>query len=393
MCSVTRRTQAVLRLEVIKLSADLGSGRRDREDHPKVCRTLPRTRCDREDHPKVCRTLPRTRCDREDHPKVCRTLPRTLPRTRCDREDHPKVCRTLPRTLPRTRCDREDHPEVCRTLPRTLPRTRCDRETTPRTLPRTLPRTRCDIEDHPKVCRTLPRTRCDRETTPRSAGPSPGPGVTERPPRGTTVTGSDPQPPPGEPQPPPGDPQPPPGEPQPPPGDPQPPPGEPQPPPGEPQPPPGERAVAVLWSFGRSLAAVLPVYLAGCWGCSVLLVLLGLLLYVGWKQRRLEKLRRLRSAVELLDNERSVLRSKRDLPPWVNFPDVEKVEWLNKILHQAWPFVGQYLEKVLLETVAPAIRASSVHLQTLSFTKVNLGDKTGSSDVQVRSCMWRQGAT
>ncbi|KAG7257305.1 hypothetical protein CRUP_031807, partial [Coryphaenoides rupestris] len=45
------------------------------------------------------------------------------------------------------------------------------------------------------------------------------------------------------------------------------------------------------------------------------------------------------------------------------------------ILHQAWPFVGQYLEKVLLETVAPAIRASSVHLQTLSFTKVNLGDK------------------
>lgn len=46
-----------------------------------------------------------------------------------------------------------------------------------------------------------------------------------------------------------------------------------------------------------------------------------------------------------------------------------------QIIQQAWPFIGQYLEKLLVETVAPAIRASSIHLQTLSFTKVNIGDK------------------
>ncbi|KAG7249621.1 hypothetical protein CRUP_020762, partial [Coryphaenoides rupestris] len=39
------------------------------------------------------------------------------------------------------------------------------------------------------------------------------------------------------------------------------------------------------------------------------------------------------------------------------------------------PFVGQYLEKLLLETIAPAIRGSSSHLQTLSFTKVDMGNK------------------
>ncbi|KAM6925619.1 extended synaptotagmin-1 [Xenentodon cancila] len=104
------------------------------------------------------------------------------------------------------------------------------------------------------------------------------------------------------------------------------------------------------------------------------------MIYMGWKHSRLEKVMRLKSAMYLLDNEREfttekVFRAKRDLPPWVNFPDVEKVEWLNKILQQAWPFVGQYLEKLLVETIAPAIRASSIHLQTLSFTKVNLGDK------------------
>uniref|UniRef100_A0A3B4WTY7 Extended synaptotagmin 1 n=1 Tax=Seriola lalandi dorsalis TaxID=1841481 RepID=A0A3B4WTY7_SERLL len=150
--------------------------------------------------------------------------------------------------------------------------------------------------------------------------------------------------------------------------------------PALPNQPPSERAVGVLWSFGKCLGALVPVYLAGYYGFSISVVLFGLMIYMGWKHSRLEKVMRLKSAMYLLENEREfttekVFRTKRDLPPWVNFPDVEKVEWLNKILQQAWPFVGQYLEKLLVETIAPAIRASSIHLQTLSFTKVNIGDK------------------
>uniref|UniRef100_A0A8D3DLV6 Extended synaptotagmin-like protein 1a n=1 Tax=Scophthalmus maximus TaxID=52904 RepID=A0A8D3DLV6_SCOMX len=147
---------------------------------------------------------------------------------------------------------------------------------------------------------------------------------------------------------------------------------------------PSERAVSVLWSFGKCLAALLPVYLAGYYGFSISLVLFGLMVYMGWKHSRLEKMTRLKSAMYLLDHEREfttekAFRAKRDLPPWVRTMqphfDVEKVEWVNKILQQAWPFVGQYLEKLLVETIAPAIRASSLHLQTLSFTKVNIGEK------------------
>lgn len=52
-----------------------------------------------------------------------------------------------------------------------------------------------------------------------------------------------------------------------------------------------------------------------------------------------------------------------------------------QILQQAWPFIGQYLEKLLVETIAPAIRTSSIHLQTLSFTKVNIGDKVSERPV------------
>uniref|UniRef100_A0A674B8C9 Extended synaptotagmin 1 n=1 Tax=Salmo trutta TaxID=8032 RepID=A0A674B8C9_SALTR len=158
----------------------------------------------------------------------------------------------------------------------------------------------------------------------------------------------------------------------------------------QPPKPPGQHAVTVLWSFGKCLATLLPVYLAGYFGFSISLVLFGLMVYIGWKHSKNEKVMRLRSAMYVLENERAyttarAFMSKQELPPWVNFPDVEKVEWMNKILQQAWPFVGQYLEKLLVETIAPAIRASNTHLQTLSFTKVNLGEKVLTRVVGVKA--------
>ncbi|XP_060793413.1 extended synaptotagmin-1 [Neoarius graeffei] len=140
------------------------------------------------------------------------------------------------------------------------------------------------------------------------------------------------------------------------------------------------RAVSVLLSFGKCLGALLPVYLAGYFGFSLAVVLLGLAVFMGWQQHRDRKLQRLNSALYLQENEQDftttrVFKSIRELPAWVNFPDVEKVEWLNKILKQAWPFVGQYLEKLLVETITPSIRSSNAHLQTFGFTKVDLGDK------------------
>ncbi|KAK6321284.1 hypothetical protein J4Q44_G00082600 [Coregonus suidteri] len=144
--------------------------------------------------------------------------------------------------------------------------------------------------------------------------------------------------------------------------------------------PQGFDAVSVLWTFGKCLGALLPVYLAGYYRVSTSLLVFGLMVYTGWRYSREAKEARLRSAIHHYDNEQQytsmkMFKSKKDLPAWVNFPDVEKVEWLNKILQQVWPFVGQYLEKLLVETIAPSIRASSTHLQTLTFTKVDFGDK------------------
>ncbi|XP_075758025.1 extended synaptotagmin-1 [Pelodiscus sinensis] len=142
-------------------------------------------------------------------------------------------------------------------------------------------------------------------------------------------------------------------------------------------------ALAALAAFGKMLLRLAPVYLAGRMGLSLGFVLLGLALYAGWQAARRGKARSLRAARLLLeDEERHVSAaaaglgtSPRELPAWVNFPDVEKAEWLNKILAQAWPFFGQYMEKLLVENIAPAIRASNTHLQTFTFTKIDLGEK------------------
>ncbi|CAO2581898.1 Extended synaptotagmin-1 [Lemmus lemmus] len=139
-------------------------------------------------------------------------------------------------------------------------------------------------------------------------------------------------------------------------------------------------ALAVLSSFGRRLLVLVPVYLAGAAGLSVGFVLFGLALYLGWRRVRDGKARSLRAARQLLDDEERITAetlymSNRELPAWVSFPDVEKVEWLNKIVAQVWPFLGQYMEKLLAETVAPAVRGTNPHLQTFTFTRVELGEK------------------
>lgn len=85
----------------------------------------------------------------------------------------------------------------------------------------------------------------------------------------------------------------------------------------------GKQAVSVLWSFGKCLGALLPAYLAGYFGFGISVVVLGLLVYIGWKHSRDGKQARLQSAMYYsLENKQDVttarvFRSKRELPAWV----------------------------------------------------------------------------
>nr|DBA19527.1 TPA: hypothetical protein GDO54_015349 [Pyxicephalus adspersus] len=141
----------------------------------------------------------------------------------------------------------------------------------------------------------------------------------------------------------------------------------------------GDPVLSVVRSVCRVLLLLLPVYVVGRLGLSVTWLLIGLFLWTFWNRNKKNKLARLRAAWGLLDNESlEVTRglNGQQLPAWVNFPDVERVEWINKVLKQMWPYFGMYMEKLFQEKIEPLVRASNDHLKAFTFTKVHFGEKS-----------------
>ncbi|XP_057595541.1 extended synaptotagmin-3 isoform X4 [Hippopotamus amphibius kiboko] len=128
----------------------------------------------------------------------------------------------------------------------------------------------------------------------------------------------------------------------------------------------------------RVLFYLAPVYLAGYLGLSVTWLLLGALLWMWWRRNRRGKLGRLAAAFEFLDNERQFISRElrgQHLPAWIYFPDVERVEWANKIISQIWPYLSMIMENKFREKLEPKIREKSVYLRTFTFTKLYFGQK------------------
>ncbi|XP_071343953.1 extended synaptotagmin-3 [Trachinotus anak] len=129
--------------------------------------------------------------------------------------------------------------------------------------------------------------------------------------------------------------------------------------------------------FGRAVVFFYPVYLTGYLGLSISWVLLCMVMITWWKKNRQLKDVRIGTAIEFVDNETHVidkeLKSALQMASWVHFPDVEKVDWINKLLEQAWPFFGMYMEKLLKENIQPAVRLSSGALKMFTFTKIHFG--------------------
>ncbi|KAJ8011869.1 hypothetical protein DPEC_G00062760 [Dallia pectoralis] len=81
------------------------------------------------------------------------------------------------------------------------------------------------------------------------------------------------------------------------------------------------------------------------------------------------------SGTEQEDKPVKHILSTSELPPWVNFPDVERVEWLNKTVKQMWPYICQFIDKLFRETIEPAVKGANAHLSTFCFTKIDMGDR------------------
>lgn len=128
----------------------------------------------------------------------------------------------------------------------------------------------------------------------------------------------------------------------------------------------------------KAIVLCYPVFLTGSLGLSISWILLSILMWTMWKNNRRWKDQRIDSAIDFLENEKDVISTElksMNMPAWIDFADVEKAAWINKILQQAWPFFGMYMEKLLIENIQPVVRSSSSHLKTFTFTKVHMGQK------------------
>ncbi|KAF3857834.1 hypothetical protein F7725_011035 [Dissostichus mawsoni] len=137
--------------------------------------------------------------------------------------------------------------------------------------------------------------------------------------------------------------------------------------------------VTQMWiTFVKTFAIIFPIYVLGYFEFSFSWVLIGLAMLFYWRKNHGTKDYRINRALAYLDYEDKVLKQSvptSDLPPWVHYPDVERVEWLNKTVKQMWPFISQFVDKLFRETIEPAVKAANPHLSSFCFTKIDMGDK------------------
>ncbi|XP_051910054.1 extended synaptotagmin-2 isoform X2 [Hippocampus zosterae] len=139
------------------------------------------------------------------------------------------------------------------------------------------------------------------------------------------------------------------------------------------------RELAQTWlQFAKTFVLIFPIYALGYFEFSFSWMLIGLVVYFWWRRNAGGKRSRLSRALAFLEREEKSLATgltTSDLPPWVHFPDVERVEWLNKTVKQMWPYICKYVEKLFRDSVEPAVKESNAHLSTFRFSRIDIGDK------------------
>ncbi|XP_069367645.1 extended synaptotagmin-2-A-like isoform X3 [Paralichthys olivaceus] len=137
--------------------------------------------------------------------------------------------------------------------------------------------------------------------------------------------------------------------------------------------------VTQMWiKFAKTFALIFPIYILGYFEFSFSWVLIGLAALFYWRKNHGSQDYRINRALAFLEHEEKAIKQSvptTELPPWVHYPDVERVEWLNKTVKQMWPFICQFVDKLFRETIEPAVKGANPHLSSFCFTKIDMGDK------------------
>ncbi|XP_072389064.1 extended synaptotagmin-2 isoform X2 [Diabrotica undecimpunctata] len=135
--------------------------------------------------------------------------------------------------------------------------------------------------------------------------------------------------------------------------------------------------ISMLFSAVKKASVVGVVYLAGYMQWSVAWFIGPVVLLVirdQWKKTS-DRKRAIAKATALCSEQEVVLARLDDLPAWVFFPDIERAEWINRIIKQVWPNVNQYVRELVRDVIQPALRESleKYKLTGFKFERIILG--------------------
>lgn len=146
-----------------------------------------------------------------------------------------------------------------------------------------------------------------------------------------------------------------------------------------------ERAVAsssdgifsVLYTVFKKVAIVGSIYLVGYMGWSVAWLIAPVILSVARDEfRKTTEHKRNIAKASAMASEKDVILARIDeLPAWVYFPDVERCEWVNKILKQVWPNANHFARTLVKDTIEPnvAFALSNYKMNGFRFDRIILG--------------------
>lgn len=127
---------------------------------------------------------------------------------------------------------------------------------------------------------------------------------------------------------------------------------------------------------GIHVLVTLMVWSSGWFGFSFAWTLLALLLYHVRRMHRDSSRQRQSASRQLALDEKLVIeRNIGQLPNWVYFPDAERVEWLNRVIRQLWPFIELYVQKMLRDSLLPTLVSYLPdYMKGLRFETIDLGN-------------------
>ncbi|XP_055547886.1 extended synaptotagmin-2 isoform X3 [Wyeomyia smithii] len=134
---------------------------------------------------------------------------------------------------------------------------------------------------------------------------------------------------------------------------------------------------SLLYSFAKKVVTVGIIYFVGYMGWSVAWLITPVILSVARDQWRTKtETRRNVAKASALANEKEVILARLgDLPAWVFFPDVERCEWLNRVLKQVWPNANFFAKNLIKESIEPNIQQAlaGYKLNGFKFDRMILG--------------------